>query len=571
MLPTPTPPFPPQSRTVHALHARLLSWFLDAPAAPFGVHRMALAGRRRGRMWGTLVDAFPACGLGVSVATDGTLYQTKVYAASHSPLLHGRSRRRSLLPRSPSLTAVGPASSVHGRLVINPRLPSSPGHGHAATSSSHAREHRSLSPEAAAYARGAFSSPEGYARAGSMGLDFVCARGGSMSPDFGPCNNSPMTEEELFVLTRRASSTTDHDNSRAPPAGGPMFWCLSVFCWPSTTTPYQDGDLEAVLELERRMAKVYPDDYPLKRFAQRHVPNFIDAIADHDLGFAKTFKIMPLGSPASGLNPPNANSNGNAAPSDSNKRPGSSLDRKLETQYKRLRPDERDLGRGKYSPPPSAPSPSWDRDRDVIPPMPLRQDPPRTNEKTLELPTALHRLITRFPQRETFTFDGPVFKIANLMCYAQPSISSVHVPRRRHRLDMEDPLQIMDGTIESQEACHQEEDNCTVNGRNMSETGITREWEATLVGNIRITVHNATVPQTGSSRHEEQIQQKHQKNCRVHKRQQTFPIGCNPSRTLASSKAAKRLQARKEGVKKGYMCIKYPSSYLYTQLLSIHS
>jgi hypothetical protein len=32
-----------------------------------------------------LVEAFPACGLGVSLATDGTLYQTEVFAASHSP------------------------------------------------------------------------------------------------------------------------------------------------------------------------------------------------------------------------------------------------------------------------------------------------------------------------------------------------------------------------------------------------------------------------------------------------------------------------------------------------------
>ncbi|KAJ7633993.1 peptidase family C54-domain-containing protein [Mycena rosella] len=59
---------------------------------------MALAGKAAGKdvgMWfgpsaaaaamRTLVDAFPACGLGVSVATDGTLYQTEVFAASHSP------------------------------------------------------------------------------------------------------------------------------------------------------------------------------------------------------------------------------------------------------------------------------------------------------------------------------------------------------------------------------------------------------------------------------------------------------------------------------------------------------
>ncbi|KAJ7688559.1 hypothetical protein B0H17DRAFT_1332056 [Mycena rosella] len=73
-----TPSFPPRTPAAHAEHARLLSWFLDARATPFGVHRMAFAGK-------TLIDAFHACGLGVSVATDGTLYQTEVFAASHSP------------------------------------------------------------------------------------------------------------------------------------------------------------------------------------------------------------------------------------------------------------------------------------------------------------------------------------------------------------------------------------------------------------------------------------------------------------------------------------------------------
>ncbi|KAJ6622464.1 hypothetical protein B0H10DRAFT_2431848 [Mycena sp. CBHHK59/15] len=96
---TPTTPFPPPMRPAHAQHARLLSWFFDAPAATFGVHRMALAGKAAGKdvgMWfglsaaaralRTLADAFPAAGLGVSVATDGTLYQTEVFAASHSPI-----------------------------------------------------------------------------------------------------------------------------------------------------------------------------------------------------------------------------------------------------------------------------------------------------------------------------------------------------------------------------------------------------------------------------------------------------------------------------------------------------
>ncbi|KAJ7144641.1 hypothetical protein C8R44DRAFT_846331 [Mycena epipterygia] len=59
---------------------------------------MALAGKAAGKdvgMWfgpsaaagavRMLVDGFPVCGLGVSVATDGTLYQNEVFAASHAP------------------------------------------------------------------------------------------------------------------------------------------------------------------------------------------------------------------------------------------------------------------------------------------------------------------------------------------------------------------------------------------------------------------------------------------------------------------------------------------------------
>ncbi|KAJ7433638.1 hypothetical protein B0H11DRAFT_757814 [Mycena galericulata] len=122
----PTPPaFPPPTRAARAAHARLLSWFLDAPAAPFGVHRMALAGKAQGKdvgMWfgpsaaagavRTLVEAFPACGLGVSVATDGTLFQTEVFAASHSP---------------------GALAALHHVPAHSP----SSSHGHGARSSSH--------------------------------------------------------------------------------------------------------------------------------------------------------------------------------------------------------------------------------------------------------------------------------------------------------------------------------------------------------------------------------------------------------------------------------------------------
>jgi hypothetical protein len=46
------PPAPTQP--AHALRARLISWFLDTPPAPFGLHRMVLTGKAAGQdvgMW----------------------------------------------------------------------------------------------------------------------------------------------------------------------------------------------------------------------------------------------------------------------------------------------------------------------------------------------------------------------------------------------------------------------------------------------------------------------------------------------------------------------------------------
>ncbi|KAJ7910923.1 hypothetical protein B0H13DRAFT_1876242 [Mycena leptocephala] len=71
--PTLPTPFPSRTQSAHAHHPLLLSWFLDAPAAPFGLHLMPFVGKATGKDVGImLVDAFPACGLDVSIVTDGT-------------------------------------------------------------------------------------------------------------------------------------------------------------------------------------------------------------------------------------------------------------------------------------------------------------------------------------------------------------------------------------------------------------------------------------------------------------------------------------------------------------------
>ncbi|KAF8869273.1 peptidase family C54-domain-containing protein [Infundibulicybe gibba] len=91
----------------YATYVQIVTWFFDTPSpeAPFSVHRMALAGKELGTDVGqwfgpsiaagaikTLVNSFPDAGLGVSVAADGTLYQSDVYAVSNSN--HSRSPRR---------------------------------------------------------------------------------------------------------------------------------------------------------------------------------------------------------------------------------------------------------------------------------------------------------------------------------------------------------------------------------------------------------------------------------------------------------------------------------------------
>ncbi|EGO22797.1 cysteine protease required for autophagy [Serpula lacrymans var. lacrymans S7.9] len=102
------PPYPVHT-TDYATYVQIITWFFDTPSpqSPFSVHRMALAGKDLGKDVGqwfgpstaagaikTLVHAFPEAGLGVSVASDGVIFQSDVYAASNayigSPRRHAK-------------------------------------------------------------------------------------------------------------------------------------------------------------------------------------------------------------------------------------------------------------------------------------------------------------------------------------------------------------------------------------------------------------------------------------------------------------------------------------------------
>ncbi|WVQ71644.1 hypothetical protein IAR50_001184 [Cryptococcus sp. DSM 104548] len=68
---------------------------------------------------------------------------------------------------------------------------------------------------------------------------------------------------------------------------------------------YMYGDLPAVKKLEESLREVYPNDAPLKRFAQRWCYNGIDEIAIRDLGFSqsRTARAPALPRPAAPMAP----------------------------------------------------------------------------------------------------------------------------------------------------------------------------------------------------------------------------------------------------------------------------
>ncbi|TBU38471.1 peptidase family C54-domain-containing protein [Dichomitus squalens] len=89
----------------YAMYVQIVTWFLDTPSplCPFSVHRMALVGKDLGKEVGqwfgpstaagaikTLVHSFPDAGLAVAVASDSTLYESDVYAASRSSVYSTR-------------------------------------------------------------------------------------------------------------------------------------------------------------------------------------------------------------------------------------------------------------------------------------------------------------------------------------------------------------------------------------------------------------------------------------------------------------------------------------------------
>ncbi|KAJ7182033.1 Suf-domain-containing protein [Mycena filopes] len=170
----------------------------------------------------------------------------------------------------------------------------------------------------------------------------------------------------------------------------------------------QYDDLEAVLELERRMAEVYPNDTPIKRFARRHTYQSIDAIADHDLGFAKIRKsgAAPSGYP---LARPNMGNGNNIPPNAENKRRPAGK-RSDETASKRPRLDERDRERSsgsrQYSSPPAHREPPPRQRAEEHMPLPPREPFDGASASAFSL---------LVPPFNAISFLGPIFNPEDLL------------------------------------------------------------------------------------------------------------------------------------------------------------
>ncbi|EKM58947.1 uncharacterized protein PHACADRAFT_249079 [Phanerochaete carnosa HHB-10118-sp] len=192
---------------------------------------------------------------------------------------------------------------------------------------------------------------------------------------------------------------------------------------------YQYGTLEACHLLEKRIGEVYPQDPPIKRFAERHKYLGCDAIAVRDLGFtfggrgsgsANKTEVQPSASPI-------VQQSSQAAQQAPTKRPPSPDHRRRDESRssadyppsKRQRPasptrghDRERLGdgrgRGRYG----SPSP-WDRERERDGPHGRRYDRERDEDKNVTLPPVLSWFVGMLPSPSSF--DGPVFRTDDLM------------------------------------------------------------------------------------------------------------------------------------------------------------
>ncbi|GJE94378.1 HAT and Suf domain-containing protein [Phanerochaete sordida] len=212
---------------------------------------------------------------------------------------------------------------------------------------------------------------------------------------------------------------------------------------------YQYGTLEACHLLEKRMAEVYPQDPPIKRFAERHKYLGCDAIAVRDLGFtfggrgngsANKTEVQPTASPGTQQSQPVPQTPAKRPSSPDHRRRDESRSSSDYPPSKRQRPvspargHDRDRwgdgarGRGgRYA----SPSP-WDREREREGPPGRRYDnKERDEDKNVSVPPVVSWFLGMLPAPGSF--DGPVFRNDDLMQVFRGAVIPSSTPGGRPR------------------------------------------------------------------------------------------------------------------------------------------
>ncbi|KIK71023.1 hypothetical protein GYMLUDRAFT_33130 [Collybiopsis luxurians FD-317 M1] len=176
---------------------------------------------------------------------------------------------------------------------------------------------------------------------------------------------------------------------------------------------HQYGDLEASQKIDKRMAEVYPNDPPIKRFAQRHIYLGLDAIASRDIGARVKKETTNRGGDS--LTSISSSSDRLSSSSSLLKRQPSPEHEKRRGEHgghKRQRnaSPARDRDRDRWDGPARRRSPGPpEKDRSFS----KRHEKEREEEKPVVLPQALSWFIGQLPAPSAF--DGPVFRTDDLI------------------------------------------------------------------------------------------------------------------------------------------------------------
>ncbi|KAJ8094995.1 mRNA 3'-end-processing protein rna14 [Marasmius tenuissimus] len=213
----------------------------------------------------------------------------------------------------------------------------------------------------------------------------------------------------LITVDDRDNARTFFENviSTFEPSDARLLWER----W--TRYEYQYGDLESVQNLERRLVSVYPNEPPIKLFAQRHMYLDTDAIASRDLGLSLAKKeISPANSLESVIGEPSRNAKRRIT-GDSNEGGGRTREDRDYTGNKRQRASSPQYSNRRRSLERASRRGVGDREKAKGRESEPARERGKEKEERLILSAEVAWFLTQLPDQQTFS--GPIFRTEDLM------------------------------------------------------------------------------------------------------------------------------------------------------------